>query len=188
MIRSKRIWYRIALGVTFLAVVFLPVLFGAGNTWQTLPAAGGVVAAIIAIERAGASDEAASKAEKAGEAAQKAATAAHLALAIHHRPQEAGADWERRPWKGKEQWVLLPYCLSQVSDVVAEWHFTDGRPPLNASFKEIVPKDFRGRPDQELVIPLGIDATIPIAELHTHVVWGRLDYTDRAGLAVWQST
>lgn len=183
---AQRLWFPVLLGLSFLAVVIVPLWLGLGYTWDTVPTGAAIVAALIATRQAVASDSAAGKAEEARKAAEKAATVAHYALAMHIKPI-VGMRWERRNWAGKDQWVLLPQSRSKVCDIKGVWHFADGRHPVEATFNEIVSDHPLGWPDPELVVALGIPGEVPITQVHNHVISGRVEYTDGVGLALWYS-
>lgn len=183
---GQRVWFPIVLGLSFLAAVSVPLWLGLLFTWDTVPAGAAIVAAIVAIRQAIASDSAASKADEARKAAEKAANVAHYSLAMHIKPT-VGMRWERRSWAGKDQWVLLPQSRTKVREIKGVWHFADGRHPVEATFGEIESDHPLGWPDPELVIALGIPGEVPITQVHNHVVSGRVEYTDGAGLALWYS-
>lgn len=132
---GQRVWFPIVLGLSFLAAVLVPLWFGLGYTWDTVPTGAAIVAAIVAIKQAIASDSAASKADEARKAAEKAANLAHYSLAMHIKPT-VGMRWERRSWAGEDQWVLLPQSRTKVCEIKGVWHFADGRPPLKLRSKK----------------------------------------------------
>lgn len=172
----------------FLVVAGLPFAVPSLTFAVTVPVAAGLVSAVVAIQKADASTEAAARAEAAQETAQRASRAAHFGLAFHGRPN-VGVLWSR-PVEGFTHWNLHLTSDQAAQDIDAEWHFADGRPPVKASFPEIVPdrKDPFHRSTVPLVVPLGIPASVELGDIHKHLVKGTVEYTDAVGLARWRVT
>ncbi|MDI3210191.1 hypothetical protein QK290_17175 [Pseudarthrobacter sp. AL07] len=186
--KRRQIAFRILLGVVFVAVAGLPLAVPSLTFALTVPVGAGLVSAMVAIQKADASTEAAARAEAAQETAQRASKAAHFGLAFQSRPN-VGVLWAR-PVAGFTHWNLYLTSNRPAKDINAEWHFADGRPPVTASFPEIVPdpKDPFGCSTPPLMVPLGIPASVELGEIHKQVVKGTLEYTDAVGLARWKVT
>lgn len=135
------------------------------------------------------SREDAKRAEAAQRTAERAARAAHLGLAYQARP-ELGVWWYRpAPPKDFTHWDLHLTADRPAKDIVAEWHFVDGREPAKGSWPEIVPgPNGLGLPITPLVIPVGITASVKPADMYQHLARGTLEFTDAAGLARWRTT
>jgi hypothetical protein len=187
--RRRQIGFRVLLGAVFLVVTVAPPLLWPSVTYaQTVSAAAALVGAIVAIQKADASADAAARAEAAQETAERASRAAHMGLAFQARPN-VGVFWAR-PVEGFIEWDLHLTADRPAKDIEAEWHFADGRPPVRASFLEIIPdpSDPFDRPAPPLVVRLGVPASVKLMEIHKQVVRGTLEYTDAAGLARWKRT
>jgi len=186
--KRRQIGFRILLGIVFLAVAGLPLAVPSLTFALTVPVAAGLVSAMVAIQKADASTEAAARAEAAQETAERASRAAHFGLAFQARPN-VGVLWAR-PIEGFTHWNLHLTSNRRAKDIEAEWHFADGRPPVRASFPEIIPdpSDPFDRSTLPLVVPLGVPASLKPMEIHKQVVRGTLEYTDAAGLARWKVT
>ncbi|MFK0003121.1 hypothetical protein ACIQTZ_14105 [Paenarthrobacter sp. NPDC090520] len=136
------------------------------------------------------SREDAKRAETAQKTAERAARAAHLGLAFQGRP-DIGVWWHRpAPPEEFTHWNLHLTADRPAKDIVAEWHFVDGRDPVKGSWPEIVPNpnNFRGIPDSPLVVRLMIPSSVKLADMHQHLLRGTLEYTDAAGMARWKRT
>ncbi|MBP2267819.1 hypothetical protein J3A64_003283 [Pseudarthrobacter sp. PvP004] len=155
---------------------------------MTVPVAAGLVSAVVAIQKADASTEAAARAEAAQDTAQRASRAAHFGLAFQGKPKVAV--WWFRPMEGFTHWDLQITSDRPAKDIDAEWHFADGRPPVKASFPEITPEagDPFNRSAVRLVVPLGLPASVELGDIHKHLVRGTLEYTDAVGMARWRAT
>lgn len=187
--RRRQIGFRLLLAAVFLAVAgVVPLLWPSVTYIQTLPAAAAVVGAIIAIQKADASADAAARAEAAQETAERASRSAHYGLAFQARPN-VGVFWAR-PVEGYIEWDLHLTADRAAKDIEGEWHFADGRPPVKVGFPEVIPdpEDPFNRPEPQLVVRLGVPATVKLTEIHKHVVRGTLEYFDASGLARWRST
>ena len=88
------------------------------------------------------------------------------------------------------RWDLHLTADRPAKNIVAEWHFVDGREPVRGSWPEIVPdpNGLFGMPESPLVIPLGIPASVKLTDMHQYLAQGTLEYTDAAGLARWRRT
>uniref|UniRef100_UPI003F4997F4 hypothetical protein n=1 Tax=Paenarthrobacter ureafaciens TaxID=37931 RepID=UPI003F4997F4 len=77
-----------------------------------------------------------------------------------------------------------------AKDIVAEWHFIDGREPVTARWPEIVPdpRGLFGMGEPGLVIPLLIPAAVKLTDMYQHLAQGTLEFTDADGLARWRRT
>lgn len=135
------------------------------------------------------SREDAKRAEAAQKTAERAARAAHLGLAYQACP-EVGVWWYRpAPPKDFTHWDLHLTADRPAKDIVAEWHFVDGREPVKGSWPEIVPgPNGLGLPTPRLVIPLGIPASVKPVDMYHYLARGTLEFTDAAGLARWRTT
>lgn len=185
--KRRQIGFRFLLGVVFVAVAGLPLVLPSLTFALTVPVGAGLVSAMVAIQKADASTEAAARAEAAQETAQRASRAAHFGLAFQSRPH-VGVLWAR-PVEGFTHWNLHLTSDRAAKDIDAVWHFADGRPPVKASFPEIVPdpRDPFDRSTVPLVVPLG-PASVKLGEIHKQVVRGTIEYTDALGLARWRVT
>lgn len=172
----------------FLVVAGLPLAVPSLTFAVTVPVAAGLVSAVVAIQKADASTEAAARAEAAQATAQRASRAAHFGLAFQGKPN-VGV-WWFRPVEGFTHWDLHLTSDRPAKDIDAEWHFADGRPPVKASFPEITPEsgDPFHRSAARLVVPLGIPAFVALEDIHKHLIRGTLEYTDAVGLARWRVT
>ena len=186
--KRRQIAFRIVLGVVFVAVAGLPLVVPSLTFALTVPVGAGLISAMVAIQKADASTEAAARAEAAQQTAQLAARAAHFGLALQSRPN-VGVLWFH-PVEGFTHWNLHLTSNRAAKDIDAEWHFADGRPPVRASFPEIVPDpgDPFGRSTVPLVVPLRIPASVKLGDIHKQVVRGTVEYTDAVGLARWKVT
>lgn len=181
--RRRQIGFRLLLAAVFLAVAgFVPLLWPSVTYIQTLPAAAAVVGAIIAIQKADAS------ADAAQETAERASRAAHYGLAFQARPN-VDVFWAR-PAEGHLGWDLHLTADRVAKDIEGEWHFADGRPPIKVGFPDVIPDpgDPFNRSKPKLVVRMGISATVELAEIHKHVIRGTLEYSDASGLARWRRT
>ncbi|CAM3309148.1 hypothetical protein PSET11_02473 [Arthrobacter ulcerisalmonis] len=185
----RRVGFWVLLGALAAAVV-VPALIWPSAVWAPLiSAAAAVVSAAIAARKADVSADDADRAEAAQATAEKAARAAHLGLAYQAHP-EVGV-WWYRPASPKDftHWDLHLTADRPAKNIVAEWHFVDGREPVRGSWPEIEPgPNGLGLPTTRLVIPLGIPASVKPADVYHYLARGTLEFTDAAGLARWRTT
>lgn len=186
--RRGQIWFWGFVVLLILGPVLPTYLWPSGNILPLVGTVATAAGALVSLRNVNKSNDAADRAEAAKKTAERASWMARYALALHLRPN-VGVDWYQ-PVEGFTHWNLHLTADRPAKDIKAEWHFADGKPPIQASFPDIAPdpndRFHRSRPRQ--VIPLGIPASVKPADMHKHIIQGTLEYTDAAGLARWKRT